>query len=136
MPDADAIMPFLSDKITAQDIENYPNRQKIIASYSVGFNHIDLEAAKREKIFVTNTPRDQRPRSLSHHRCHAGYFAPFKRNPIVPRAGRKVTGGCEGFTGRFDHRQDVGRCGHGKRSALTFAEIAQKGFDMRLSTGS
>ena len=58
MPDADAIMPFLSDKITAQDIENYPNL-KIIASYSVGFNHIDLEAAKQRKIFVTNT-RDQR----------------------------------------------------------------------------
>ena len=36
-------------------IESLPNL-KIISSFSVGFDHVDLEAAKANSVAVTNTP--------------------------------------------------------------------------------
>lgn len=42
---------FITDKI----ISSLPNL-KIIATFSVGFDHIDLDSAKKHGVYVTNTP--------------------------------------------------------------------------------
>jgi lactate dehydrogenase-like 2-hydroxyacid dehydrogenase len=53
---ADALLPTVTDPITA-DILSVPNkRAKIIGNFGVGFNNIDVEVAKREGLVVTNTP--------------------------------------------------------------------------------
>ncbi len=53
---ADALLPTVTDLITAE-ILNVPNKRcKIIGNFGVGFNNIDIETAKREGIVVTNTP--------------------------------------------------------------------------------
>jgi lactate dehydrogenase-like 2-hydroxyacid dehydrogenase len=53
---ADALLPTVTDAITA-DILGAPNkRTKIIGNFGVGYNNIDIEAAKREGLVVTNTP--------------------------------------------------------------------------------
>jgi lactate dehydrogenase-like 2-hydroxyacid dehydrogenase len=53
---ADALLPTVTDPITA-DILSVPNkRAKIIGNFGVGYNNIDIEAAKREGLVVTNTP--------------------------------------------------------------------------------
>ena len=53
---ADAILPTVTDPITA-DILSVPNkRAKIIGNFGVGYNNIDIAAAKREGLVVTNTP--------------------------------------------------------------------------------
>ena len=52
----DAVMPCHSEKFTAEVIEALPDRLKALANYSVGVDHVDLEAAKRKGIVVTNTP--------------------------------------------------------------------------------
>ncbi len=54
--DVDAVMPCHSEKFTAEMIEALPERLKVIANFSVGVDHVDLEAAKRKGIIVTNTP--------------------------------------------------------------------------------
>jgi lactate dehydrogenase-like 2-hydroxyacid dehydrogenase len=54
--EADALCPTVSDSINAEVLGAEPLRAKILGSYGVGFNHIDLEAAKRRKLVVTNTP--------------------------------------------------------------------------------
>ena len=54
--DADVVMPTVSDRITAEVLSAEPLRCKILGNFGVGFNHIDLLAAKARGIVVTNTP--------------------------------------------------------------------------------
>ena len=49
------ILCFLSDKITSTVIHSLPEL-KIITNYAVGTNNIDLEAARKCSILVSNTP--------------------------------------------------------------------------------
>lgn len=53
----DAIIPVIPDEITA-DIIKAGDKLKIIAAYSVGYDHIDIEAATRQKVYISNTPGD------------------------------------------------------------------------------
>lgn len=53
--DSDAILCPLSDKID-EDIINNAKNLKIIANYGAGFDNIDLEAATKKNIVVTNAP--------------------------------------------------------------------------------
>lgn len=53
---ADAILPCHTEKFPADVIARLPARIKAIANFSVGVDHVDLEAAKARQIIVTNTP--------------------------------------------------------------------------------
>jgi lactate dehydrogenase-like 2-hydroxyacid dehydrogenase len=53
---ADALLPTVTDKITGDVLSAEPLRAKILANYGVGFNHIDISAAKARQLIVTNTP--------------------------------------------------------------------------------
>jgi len=53
---ADCVMPTVSDRITAEVLSAEPLTCKILGNFGVGFNHIDLAAAKARGIAVTNTP--------------------------------------------------------------------------------
>ena len=52
----DALLVTVTDRIDAAVINELPDSIKIIASFSVGTDHIDLAAAKARGIIVTNTP--------------------------------------------------------------------------------
>jgi lactate dehydrogenase-like 2-hydroxyacid dehydrogenase len=52
----DAVLPCHSERFTAEVIDRLPDSVKIIANFSVGVDHVDLEAAKQRGIVVTNTP--------------------------------------------------------------------------------
>lgn len=52
----DAICPSVCDTLGA-DILNVANKRcKIIANFGVGYNHIDIDAARANGLIVTNTP--------------------------------------------------------------------------------
>lgn len=51
----DAVLCLLTDKIDADIFDAAPNA-KVFASYSVGFGHMDLEAALSREVVLTNTP--------------------------------------------------------------------------------
>lgn len=53
---ADAVLPTVCDKITAEVLDADNIQAKILGSNGVGFNHIDLDAAKAVGLTVTNTP--------------------------------------------------------------------------------
>ena len=53
---ADAIIPCHTEKLTADVIARLPGTVRAICSFSVGYDHIDLAAAKARGITVTNTP--------------------------------------------------------------------------------
>jgi len=52
----DGILTSLTDKMDAETINKLPESVKIISNFAVGFGNIDLEAAKKRGIAVTNTP--------------------------------------------------------------------------------
>ena len=55
MGEFDVICPVVPDKLPA-DVIAGGDRAKLIANYGVGFEHIDLVAAKARGVAVTNTP--------------------------------------------------------------------------------
>ncbi|MFB0613129.1 2-hydroxyacid dehydrogenase [Aurantiacibacter poecillastricola] len=55
MEEFDVLAPTVSDRINEEVIAG-GDRVKLIANYGVGFDHIDLDAAKAKGIAVTNTP--------------------------------------------------------------------------------
>ncbi len=51
----DAVCPTVTDRVDA-DVLAAPKRARILGQFGVGFNNIDVEAAKRAGLVVTNTP--------------------------------------------------------------------------------
>lgn len=56
MQTADALLPTVTDPITADIIGVADRRAKIIGNFGVGYNNIDVNAAKEHGLVVTNTP--------------------------------------------------------------------------------
>ncbi len=52
----DGILTSLTDKMDAATINKLPDSIKILSNFAVGFGNIDIEAAKKRGIVVTNTP--------------------------------------------------------------------------------
>jgi glyoxylate reductase len=52
----DGLLCLLTDSINAGTMDAAGGSLKIIANYAVGYNNIDIEAAKKRAIVVTNTP--------------------------------------------------------------------------------
>lgn len=53
---ADALLPTVTDRITAEVLSAEPRRTRIVANFGVGYNNIDIAAANARGIVVTNTP--------------------------------------------------------------------------------
>ena len=52
----DGILSSLTEKLDSETINKLPDSVKIISNFAVGFGNIDLDAAKKKGIAVTNTP--------------------------------------------------------------------------------
>ncbi len=62
-----AILSLLTDTIDAQVLDAAGPQLRIVANYAVGFDNIDLKAAKQRNIVVTNTPSDKVNESVAEH---------------------------------------------------------------------
>ena len=57
LTDYDAVVPTLGDMFSAKVFADVPKpRCRLLANFGVGYNHIDVNAAKAAGIAVTNTP--------------------------------------------------------------------------------
>jgi glyoxylate reductase len=56
MADCDVLVPAVSDQLDAALLSAAPGRLRLIASFGNGVDHIDLAAARKQRIIVTNTP--------------------------------------------------------------------------------
>ena len=52
----DAILSLLTDKIDGEVLDAAGGQLKVVANYAVGYDNIDVEAAKQKNVMVTNTP--------------------------------------------------------------------------------
>ncbi|MGH8922517.1 MAG: 2-hydroxyacid dehydrogenase [Actinomycetes bacterium] len=55
LAEADVVLPTVSDRLPAEIFEGQP-RTRFLGNFGVGYNHIDIEAAAKAGIVVTNTP--------------------------------------------------------------------------------
>ena len=55
LAEADAAITLLTDPLTRRVLESNPNL-RMVANYAVGYNNIDVEAARDLGIVITNTP--------------------------------------------------------------------------------
>lgn len=52
----DAVCPSVCDSLPAEVLNVANKRCKILGNFGVGFNHIDIHAARQQGLIVTNTP--------------------------------------------------------------------------------
>jgi len=52
----DALVPTVVDNVPAPVFESGERRIRLVANYGVGYDRIDIDAARREGVVVTNTP--------------------------------------------------------------------------------
>lgn len=64
---ADALLSLLTDHIHEDVIEAAGPQLKVIANYAVGFDNVDLEAAARHHVIVTNTPVPEMSIAVANH---------------------------------------------------------------------
>lgn len=64
---ATAILSLLTDKIDDEVFKAAGPELKIIANYAVGFDNVDLIAAKKRGVVVTNTPSDNVNEAVAEH---------------------------------------------------------------------
>ncbi|MDO5705918.1 MAG: D-glycerate dehydrogenase [Paracoccus sp. (in: a-proteobacteria)] len=56
LADYDAVLPTLGDRFTAGAFAGGSPRCRLLANFGVGYNHIDVTAARAAGVAVTNTP--------------------------------------------------------------------------------
>lgn len=63
---ADALLSLLTDKIDNEVFEA-GTQLKLVANYAVGFDNVDLAAAKKHGVIVTNTPAPEVSETVAEH---------------------------------------------------------------------
>lgn len=130
--DADAVLSVLTEKIDGEIMDAGLPNLKIITNMAVGFDNIDLEAAKQRNILVTNTPEVLTNTvaehtfalmlAISHRIAEADRFS---------RAGKYKAWGPELLLGNDLSGKTLGIAGLG-RIGSRVAYHAVKGFEMKV----
>ncbi|MBU3001204.1 D-glycerate dehydrogenase [Roseovarius nubinhibens] len=121
----DAILPTVSDVIPAEFYPAAKGRLRLLASYGVGYNHIDIDAARENGITVTNTPgvltdctadlamglllAAARRIGEGERETRAGHWAGWRPTHMI---GRKVSGATLGIVGFGRIGQAMARRAH------------------------
>ena len=128
----DAVLPTVTDPMPADVLNVEPLRAKVLGNFGVGFNHIDIQAAKTRGLTVTNTPdvltdctadiamtlmlMVARRTGEGERQVRAGQWTGWRPTHLL---GTKVTG------------KTLGLIGFG-RIARAMAKKAHYGFDMQV----
>ena len=126
--DVDGVICLLTEKMDAEVIER-AHRCRVIAQVAVGYDNIDVRAATRRGIFVTNTPGVLTDTTAD--MAWAILMAAARRvveGDKFTRSGRWKTWELMGFTGQDVHGATLGIIGLG-RIGVAIARRA-RGFGM------
>lgn len=129
----DAILSLLTDQIDTALFKAAGKQLKIVANYAVGFDNIDLGAAKKAGVIVTNTPVPEMSESVAEFTI-ALLFALTRHIPQADAFTRekKYTGWSPTlFLGTQLRGKTLGIIGAG-RIGTRVGEIARLGLGMRI----
>jgi len=128
----DGILALLTDHIDGEVLDAAGKQMKIVANYAVGYDNIDVAAAKGRKVYVTNTPGVLTEAVAEH--TFALLLAAAKR--IVEadrftREGKFKQWEPLGFLGPQIWGKTIGIVGLGRIGSFV-AQIARGGFNMEI----
>jgi len=128
----DAVVPVIPDQITKEIIKEAGRSLKLIATYSVGFDHIDTEWATKKGIYVANTPGDL-TESVAEHAFSLMMALARKISEAdrFCREGNYKYWDPLGFIGPKMMGKTLGIIGFG-RIGQHFAKMAKYGLDMEI----
>jgi glyoxylate reductase len=131
VPDVDAVVCLLTDRIDSRVIEAGAGRLKVIGNVAVGFDNVDVAAASAQGIAVCNTPGvlDETTADLAFALILAAARLLSEAERDI-RAGRWKGWGIGQHLGRDVHGATLGLVGYG-RIGRAVARRAE-GFDMRV----
>ena len=64
---ADGMITLLTDQLNKEFFSQCGKKLKIVANYAVGFDNIDTQSAKEQKIIATNTPVIEMAQAVAEH---------------------------------------------------------------------
>lgn len=129
---AKGILTLLTDKIDSGVLKSAGKGLKIIANFAVGFDNIDLVAAKKQKVIITNTP-NVLTSSVAEH-TFALMISVARRiveSDVFARTGKYKGWEPELLLGQELFGKTLGILGLG-RIGMRVAEIATSGFGMKV----
>jgi len=129
----DAILSLLTDKINDEIFKAAGPQLQIVANFAVGFDNIDLDAAKRRGITITNTPSDKVNESVAEH-TFALMLSLARRIPEADHFAKR--GLYKGWsptllTGTDMRHKTIGLIGAGRIGSMA-ARRGVLGFNMKL----
>jgi glyoxylate reductase len=129
----DALVSLLTDKIDAEVMEVAGPQLKIIAQFAVGFDNIDLEAAKAKGIVVTNTPGGISGPAVAEHAIMMMFAVARHAIPAdtFMRSGKYKQWDPDAFIGRQLTGATVGIIGTGQIGSI-FAKMCHNGLGMKV----
>jgi glyoxylate reductase len=128
----DALLSLLNDKIDDEVFKAAGPKLKIVANYAVGFDNVDLAAAKKRGIIVTNAPAPEVSETVAEH-TFALMMALAHRiaeSDAYARAEKYKGWGPNLLLGTDVYGKTLGIVGLG-RIGEAVAERAVKGFKMK-----
>lgn len=128
----DAIIPVIPDQITKEVLKAAGENLKVVAHYAVGYDSIDVEAASKMGIYVSNTPGDL-TESVAEHSMALMMTVGRKivQADKFTRAGKYKYWNPMIFLGPVFAGKTLGLIGLG-RIGTHFAKLAKGGFNMRI----
>lgn len=128
----DAILSVLTEKIDGSVMDAAGKQLKIVANYAVGYNNLDLEAAKEREVAMTNTPGVLTDTVADHA---VTLLLSIARRVVeadkYTRAGKYKIWGPKLFLGGDTVDKVLGIVGLG-RIGFAVAERMKKGFKMKV----
>lgn len=130
---ADALVTLLTDQVTAEVMDAAGSQLKIIAQFAVGFDNVDLEAAKQRNIFVTNTPGGISGPAVAEHALMLMLSVARHTVPAdaFMRTGKYKQWDPDIFIGRQLTGATVGIIGTGQIGSI-FAKMCHNGMGMKV----
>lgn len=130
---ADIVISLLSEKLTEEVLESAKDTLKAICQFTVGFDNIDVEAAKRLGIIVTNTPGSISANAVAEHAVNLMFSLARHTDPAdkFMRAGKYKQWDPNLFLGYNLFDKTVGIIGTGQIGSV-FAGICHNGLRMRV----
>ena len=130
LAEADAAIVLLSDPITRRVLESNPNL-RIVSNFAVGYNNIDLEAARQLGVTVTNTPGVLTEATAD---LTMALILAVTRRLVEGDSGIRATGRCEweplAFLGASLQGKTLGIIGMGRIGAAVATRARAFGMDI------
>ena len=132
MRQADGLLCTVTDRVDAGVLDASPRRARVVANFGVGVDNIDLEAARRNGVVVTNTPEvlteDTADLAIALMLAAARRIGEGER---LVRRGEWTGWGPTAHLGRRVSGATLGIVGYGRIGRAT-ARRAHLGFGMRV----